>query len=731
MLIQTVSIGIDSTPCPLMLKPLLLVARTSLAAAIFAAIAANSLHAQSNAPDSTSADSAKARKAQKLETVRVDARTSRSRYSPGYSRTGTKMPALARDIPQSLTTVNSALVKDQGMKSMAEVVRYIPGITMGQGEGNRDQPTIRGNGTTADFFIDGVRDDAQYFRDLYNLERVEALKGSNAMVFGRGGGGGILNRVTKEAHWSTSRQVAAETGSFGSRRISTDLQQNVSPFIAARLNSVYENSDLFRDGSSLERSGINPTVTLADRSRATRLAVGYEHFVDRRTADRGIPSFQGKPVETDPSTFFGSAKNSHARVGVNSATATLSHDAGAVQIRNNTRFADYDKLYQNIYPGAVDASGANVSLSAYNHSIGRKNYFNQTDVTWNTATGSISHDLLAGVELGRQSTSNYRNTGYFGTATAFAVPVNNPVFDDVVTFKQSSSDADNTTLVGTSSLYVQDQISFTPMLKLLTGARYESFAVRYNDNRAGAERRRVDRMISPRAGLVVKPNELTSVYAMYSLSFLPGSGDQFTTLTDVTRALRPERFTNYEAGVKWDAFDRLALSAAAYRLDRTNTRAVDPTDPSKSVQTGAQRSQGIELSAVGSVTSAWEIAAGYARQEANIIQATAASPAGARVPLVPSSSISVWNKYSVTKRFGAGLGVVRQSEVFAAIDNKVTLPSFTRFDGALFAGIGYGLRAQLNVENLFDVKYFPTANSNNNISPGSPRSARFSITAEF
>ena len=228
--------------------------------------------------------------------MEIQANKSRSRYAGDYSRTATKSSALIRDVPQSIAIVNTALVRDQGMKSMADVVRYVPGVSMGQGEGNRDQPTIRGNATTADFFVDGARDDAQYFRDLYNLERVEAIKGSNAMIFGRGGGGGILNRVTKEAHWVSQREVSAEGGTFGERRITADLQQKVSSSVAARLNSVYEHSDLFRNGTSLERSGINPTVSLASTSRRTRLSLGYEHFNDRRTADRGIPSFQLKQI---------------------------------------------------------------------------------------------------------------------------------------------------------------------------------------------------------------------------------------------------------------------------------------------------------------------------------------------------------------------------------------------------------------------------------------------------
>ncbi|HUQ48664.1 MAG TPA: TonB-dependent siderophore receptor [Gemmatimonadaceae bacterium] len=681
--------------------------------------------------DSTRADSARTSKVQSLDTVRVAARAKATRYSGGYSRTSTKIPALARDVPQSLTTVTATLVKDQAMKSMAEVVRYMPGVTMGQGEGNRDQPTIRGNSTTADFFVDGVRDDAQYFRDLYNLERVEALKGSNAMVFGRGGGGGILNRVTKEAEWDNRQVISAEAASFGGHRVTADVNRGLSSQFAGRLNSVYESSRSFRNGVSLERSGINPTATFASRSRATQLVAGYEHFSDRRTADRGVPSFQGLPLETSPSAFFGNPEQSRARVAVNAGTLTFSHDAGRVQVRSTMRLADYDKFYQNVFPGAVDAAGKNVSLTAYNHAIGRRNSFNQTDIIWSAGSGLITHQFLSGMEFGREKTTNYRATGFFGTATSFSVPVSRPVFNDIVTFRQSASDADNSSLVRTSSVYAQNQISISQYVRLLAGVRYEDFSVRYTDNRSTAKRSRADRVFSPRAGLIIKPNELTSVYASVSRSFLPGSGDQFTTLTAITQALKPERFTNLEAGAKWDVMDRLSLTAAAYRLDRTNTRATDPNNPANVIQTGAQRSKGFELGAAGSITSAWDIAAGYARQEAKIVRATAASPAGASVPLVPSTTLSLWNKYSLTSQFGAGLGIVRQAKVFSAVDNKVTLPAFTRFDASVYAPLGFGLRTQLNVENLFNVRYFPTSNGNNNISPGSPRAAKLSITATF
>jgi catecholate siderophore receptor len=528
----------------------------------------------------------------------------------------------------------------------------------------------------------------------------------------------------------TSREIAVEAGSFGTRRLTSDLQQRISPVASARLNTVYENSSLFRDFVDVERYGVNPTLAISSLSKATRLAVGYEYFRDRRTADRGIPSFQGKPVDVDPSTFFGSPDQSFARIQVNSANATLSHDAGNFQIRNRTGFTAYDKFYQNIYPSGADASSA--TLSAYNHAVGRDNIFSQTDVIVSRYTGRVAHDVVAGVEIGRQATTSFRNTGYFGeTATSTKVPLSSPVYSAAVTFRQSASDADNDTRVITSSAYVQDQISFSRALKVIAGARYENFALRFNDNRADVTRRRTDGMISPRVGVVIKPSVLGSIYASYSVSYLPGSGDQFGSLTDVTRELEPEQFTNYEIGSKWDVLNRLSLSLSVYQLDRTNTRSVDPADATRIVQTGAQRSRGVEVSATGNITSAWEVAAAAARQSAVIVDATASSRAGATVPLVPAVSASLWNRVNVTPRIGIAAGVIHQTKIYAAIDNQVTLPAFTRVDGGLFFTFSPALKAQLNVENIFDERYFGAAHNNSNISPGSPRALTLGLSTRF
>ena len=182
-------------------------------------------------------------------------------YGVNAINSATKTLTPLRDIPQSISVVTKEQIRDQSMSSVADVVTYVPGITSHQGENNRDQLVIRGNSTSADFFLNGVRDDVQYYRDLYNVERVEALKGPNSMMFGRGGGGGVINRVTKEAGFTSLREITLQGGSFGNKRFSGDFDQPLGNRVALRLNGLYENSGSFRDHVDLERYGVNQTAT--------------------------------------------------------------------------------------------------------------------------------------------------------------------------------------------------------------------------------------------------------------------------------------------------------------------------------------------------------------------------------------------------------------------------------------------------------------------------------------
>ena len=638
-----------------------------------------------------------------------------------------------RDTPQAVTVVTRELIADQAMQSMADVARYVPGVTMASGEGHTDTPIIRGNSTSANFFVDGVRDDAQYLRDLYNVDRVEVLEGADAMIFGRGNGGGVINRVTRQAEWSPTRTLTLETGDFAHRRGVVDADAPLTAHLAARVIAMDERSGGFRDHASLARYGINPSVAFAPDG-ATTIRASYEHFDDTRRVDRGIPSLDGAPAPVDIATFFGNPSVNKAHSRVNVANVDIAHrSASGITFHNRTTFGDYDVFYQNTYPGAaVNAAGNAVPLAAYNHAIPRHNLIDVADATLGFATGAVSHTLLVGADLSRQWSPNVRRTGWFGdSASSYVAPLTDPTISTPVVFRPSATDADATTLAHDAAVYVQDQLALGSHLQGVAGVRYERFDLAYHDNRSALHLDRADDLVSPRLGLVYKPMEPVSLYASYGVSFLPGSGDQFSRLSVTTAALAPERFTNREVGAKWDVGPDLALTAAAYRLDRTNTSAPDPSGSGLLVQTGEQRTTGWELAAHGSVTRAWQMAAGIASQSATITSTTSAAAAGATVPLVPHVTLSFWNRYRLTRALGAGIGVVHQTRTYAAIDNSVTLPAFTRVDAAAYVTLLKQLALQANVENLLGARYYPTTQGNNNIMPGAPRTLRVALTTTF
>jgi catecholate siderophore receptor len=653
-------------------------------------------------------------------------------YRVTRSSSATRTDAPLRDTPQSVTVVSSELISDNAMQSLGDVVRYVPGITMGQGEGHRDQPTIRGNNTTADFFVNGVRDDAQFYRDLYNVDRVEALKGPNAMVFGRGGGGGVINRVLKEAEWVPHRAVRLEGGAWGHRRATLDMGHAASGSMAFRVNAMTERSGGYRDYADLDRRAINPTASL-ELSPRTLVRAGFEHLYDRRVVDRGIPSFDGAPALTDVAAFFGNPAINDSRAVVNQFASALEHATrSGISVRNRTQLADYDKFYGNSLPGAVNAAGTHVAITAYSDAMRRRNAVNQTDLSYSVETGALHHSLLFGTEFSRQRTVRERKTGWFNdNAASVSAPFDEPTIGTPVTFRGGANDPASRSVATTAAVFLQDRITLIPQIQLLLGVRHERFQLESVNRRSSEELSRADALISPRAGIVLKPADELSLYASHSVSYLPNSGDQFFMVTAATRALEPERFTNREVGLKWEPLPALSFSAAVYRLDRTNTAAPDPTDATRLVQTGSQRSSGFELSVGGSITQAWQVTGGYAAQRARITSTTTAAAAGQVVPLVPERAFSLWNRYALSGSLGAGLGVVHQSRTFAAIDNKVVLPAFTRYDAALFARLTRALSAQLNVENLFDSRYFPTAHNNNNIQPGAPRTLRVSLLTSF
>ncbi|BAU90719.1 TonB-dependent siderophore receptor [Methylorubrum populi] len=659
-------------------------------------------------------------------------------YLGKATRSATKTPTPLLDTPQSVSVITREQILDQGFQSIGEATRYVPGVIQAQGEGNRDELIIRGQRSNADFFVNGIRDDVQYYRDLYNIQRIEVLKGPNAMIFGRGGGGGVINRVLKEADGVPVREIVAQGGQFANKRVALDVGDRLSDNVFFRMNGVFEDTATYRDFVDIRRYGVNPTMTFLIGPQTT-LKLSYEYFHDDRTTDRGIPSQFGRPYRyrDNTSTFFGNPFLSQTYVNAHIATAQLDHVfENGVVMRSQSRFADYNKFYQNVFPGgAVNAAGTAVSLSAYNSQTDRTNYFNQTDFTYQFLTGPVKHTLLGGFELGYQEGLSLRETGFFATPGAPQSLVVNPlapVSRVGVTFRNIASDANSRYDLGLAAAYVQDQIELNEYVQLIGGLRFDHFDFAATDRRTNVTNARIDDLVSPRAGIVVKPLPNLALYTSYSVSYLPSSGDQFSALTPGLVIAEPEKFENTEVGVKYDVSPVLQITGALFNLDRSNQRLADPNRPGFFLTSGQTNTQGAEIGANGYVTDWWSIAGGYAFTDARITNRLSDTILpGNYVGLVPLNSFTLWNKFDIDPRFSVGVGFINQSHSFATSDNTVRLPSYSRFDLGLFYNISENARAQVNIENLFDRRYIVSAHNNNNILPGAPRTVRAQIVVRW
>ena len=664
-------------------------------------------------------------------------------YATIETTTGTKTATPIIDVPQAIAVVTEQQIRDQAIRSMADLVRLVPGVSSGQGEGHRDQVTLRGNNTTADFFVDGLRDDVQYFRSFYNVDRVEVHKGPNAMIFGRGGGGGVINRITKGIELDTqSYGATASVDSFGSAYLAGDVNIGLAR-AGLRVNGFYERLDNHRDAYSGERIGINPVAgaTLTDGGR---VQLGYEYVDDRRVVDRGLPSDRGAPLD-DPAftrSFFGDpAVNRTAFAGHTLSFRNEQPLDDRTRLTTQLLWGTYDKDYTNLFPaGPVDRSTAlpTVAVEAYRDTFQRDTLIGQTNIEARRYVLGMEHVILVGVEFTDQKTKTERINGFFATPLSAAnrrrtialsaVPVLPPA--SFVAGPTGNSNRAGSTRLRQASAYVQDQLSVTPWLDLIGGLRFDRFDLDAQNAFTGDRFARVDNLWSPRAGIVVKPTAGASLYLSYTRSFLPQSGDQFSGLDASLATLEPEAFENIEVGAKWEVRPGLMLTAALYRLDRTNTRAAGPV-AGTIVLTGAQRSEGIELSLTGRVTDWWQAALGYGYTDARITATTTAAPAGRPVAQVPEHQLSLWNRLDVTPRLGLGVGLYHQSRQFASIGNTVVLPAYTRLDAALFYKLTDRIEAQLNVENIGDTRYFPNAHNDNNISTGAPINARATLVVKF
>lgn len=648
-------------------------------------------------------------------------------YATKKTSTATKTDTPLINVPQSIKIISREQMDDQALHSIGDVVRYVAGVTLSQGEGNRDQIVLRGQSTTADFFLDGVRDDVQYYRGLYNIEQVEILKGPSAMIFGRGGGGGVVNRVQKTAQLDKNFMNAnASINSFADYDFSADANAALGSNVAFRVNGNYEKLANHRDYFGGERYAVNPTATV-NLGADWVLGASYEYVHDDRVADRGVPSLGGVPITGYRDRFFGIPGVNRTGIDAHLAKARLD---GAItdnlKFNATISYGNYDKYYRNVQANAAATSQTGtVALAGYTNATQRENWIGQANLIWDVATGSIQHKILVGTEIGKQDSASQRLNA---TLSFTNLSLSNPIYP-TATFTIPATD--NASYVNTVSVYAQDQISLSDHFDILAGLRYDRFEIKGTDYIPVIDRNfaRTDTKISPRFGLIYKPQENISLYGSYSVSFLPRSGDQFAALTIVQENLAPERFTNLELGGKWDLASGLSLTAAVFQLDRTNATTPDPLNPLVTINVGTTRTRGVEAGFSGQVTPKWQISGGASYQEGALKENSAVT-----LSQLPRFQASLWNRYNISKEFGAGLGIIHQSSEYAAIKtaSSVTLlPEFTRVDAALFLNPSDRLQFQFNIENLLDTDYYSDASGNNNISTGAPINARFTARMRF
>ena len=646
--------------------------------------------------------------------------------------TALKTPVPIIDVPQTLSIVTDDEIRKQGFRELGDIVRYTPGVNTSQGEGHRDSIVFRGVRSTADFYLDGVRDDVQYYRSLYNLEQVEILRGPNALLFGRGGTGGIINRVTKKAVLDEqfgSFDMGAD--SFGAFDFAVDYNVSTGEKSALRINFHSDTLENHRDYYDGDRYGFNPTFRL-ELSPATTLDLSYEHADHERFIDRGVPTLNGEPVEAFEEIVFGDTDTNLQTLRADIYRANLSHEFSDTRKGNLVvQYSDFQKMYKNYYASGY-SGGDTFTADGYKDPTERTNLIISGNIVNEFQTGSAKHTLLVGAEIIDTENENYRYNTFFITTEddneVFNItrPINFGVnaagvrtYNDFTADLKSSTESD----IEVTSIYIQDQIDVTDKFKILLGGRFDNFDITVRDVKKGTSENREDEEFSPRAGLIFKPQENVSLYVSYAESFLPRSGEQFKKLDANAARLDPDVYESTEIGVKWDI--RPGLSFTASYFDSEQTIATRDSDTGENSEIVGLQVDGIELELKGQVTEKLSLAIGYSDLDGETAK-------GGEPREIPEYTASLWATYEVNDRFGIGFGVTAQGESNIKNDKPgLILPDYTRVDFAAYYDLADDLSIQLNVENVTDELYFPHSHSTHQASVGEPLNARISLRKTF
>ena len=659
------------------------------------------------------------------------------------------MPVL--DVPQSVSIITVEDIKNQGFRQIGDLIRYTPGVNTSQGEGHRDAVVFRGVRSTADFYQDGVRDDVQYYRSLYNVEQVEILKGANALLFGRGGTGGLINRVSKTAKiGETFGGLDSGVDTFGGADVSLDGNIEVSDTIAFRINFHADSLANHRDMFDGDRVGVNPTMRF-EINPSTTLDLSYEYADHERFIDRGIPTDDvsggtNLPIDALNKFVIGTSDLNKTTLEANILKGNLVHNySDTGKLNFSVTANDFNKMYKNLY--ASDYAAGIVTLDGY------------ADVTLReTLSISLSNvnefdrgTLAVGIDILDTENNNFRYNTFWSTTkddnetfaltSSTARPLNfNVDADGNLTYVDYTSDLNNKsdTDIEVTSLYLTGNIDLSDQWKMILGARYDDVSISIKSygittpssganegkgavNGTNVTKSRDDSTVSPRFGVIYKPQDNMSLYLSYSESFIPRSGEQYKSFGTSGERFDPDVFENTEVGFKYDTDSGLSLALSYFDMEQTKAAE----DGTGGTETRALAIDGFEITLNGDIDERNAIRFGLASVDA------VRNTSGDKAKEVPELTYSLWYTHQANDIFSISLGATYQDESIINTASGPKLPDYTRLDMAMAITPNDNDVVRINIENLGDETYYPHSHSNHQVSVGESQNMRISYSRRF
>lgn len=700
-----------------------------------------------------------------------------------------------QDTPQTIQVITSDLFNQQGATTLAEALRNSPGVgTFFAGEnGNTntgDTIYMRGFDTSSSIFVDGVRDLGSISRDVFNTEQVEVVKGPAGTDNGRSAPTGAINMVSKQANLHDSIAGTASLGSDQQRRATADWNQALGATSALRLNAMWQDSDQpGRDQVNDKRWGIAPSLGFGlgtdTRYFLNLLYVEQDNTPDGFVPTIGLPGWTPQPGleqlaghPVDPENFYGT-RYDHDDVTARMATFRFEHDfSDALKLTNTLRWGRTEQDYlltafMSTGGTAANPQAGNIRWTDINdlssYTLARSNptfkdqentiLTDQLNLRADFTTGRVRHNLSTGLELTReeQESRGVASTGALAPTRLYA-----PDWNNAGDLAWTRSGAGSHGRTETAALYAFDTLAFGERFLLTAGLRVDRYRTEYRSSAicGGSGRGAVscgslpsgslvetantdteDTLLNWKLGAVYKANDAVSLYANYALSQQPPGGANFQ-LSDAAGNANgvnadPQKARTFEVGTKWNVLDdALALNLALFRTDVTNeinSQVLD--DNGNPTQTGEKQVQGVELSAVGRLTSNWSVSAGYTRMDTKVVEGANVASDGTRgLTYTPDEAFTGWTSYALAHGLTIGGGARYSGRMRRGTDGAVGTPAFTRsytvYDAVVSWAVNDSLVLRLNGYNLFDKQYVAAINkSGYRYTPGAPRT--FLLSADF